>query len=362
MTTLYTVSNKKLRVWQCYTDDSEVVVVHGELGGKQVEKRYTAKPKNIGRANETTPEQQAALECEAKIVKQLKSGYFRNIEDAENHKPFQPMKAQDFKKHGHKLKFPAIFQAKLNGQRLMVDAQGDAWSKQGESLELPKHWEGVNELAVKSLGLDGEVYAGLVSEGGLSLQDIISAFRKENENTHKLQYWVYDIPVEGVTMRDRHDYLHALSTMVFETGNSNVRVMPGIIVHNMEEADALYEAVVKQGYEGCVYRNMDGLYEHDKRSYDMLKRKPRADGEAKALSYELDRNGEPVYTVEALNGEQVGVEFKLKMKKPLRGLESVSTVLEGCIRYEYEELSDAGVPLKACGIEIREMVQGEGRW
>lgn len=362
MTILYKFSNEKLRVWGCHAVDDEVIVIHGEADGKKVQKSYRTKAKNVGRANETTPEQQAILECEAKIVKQLKSGYFLTIEEAQDHKPFQPMKAQDFKKHDHKLKFPAIFQAKLNGQRLMVDAQGGAWSKQGESLELPKHWEAVDELAIKSLGLDGEIYAGLVSEGGLSLQDIISAFRKENENTHKLQYWVYDIPVEGVTMRDRHDYLHALSTLVFETGNSNVRVMPGIIVHNMEEADALYEAVVKQGYEGCVYRNMDGLYEHDKRSYDMLKRKPRADAEAKALSYELDRNGEPVYTVQALNGEQEGVEFKLKMKKPLRGLESVSTVLEGCIRYEYEELSDAGVPTKPVGIEMREVVNGEGRF
>ena len=83
MTILYTKQGNKLRQWQCFADGAEVVVIHGQVGGKQVEKRYTAEPKNQGRANATTVEEQALLEAEAKVVKQLKSGYSKMKEEAE---------------------------------------------------------------------------------------------------------------------------------------------------------------------------------------------------------------------------------------------------------------------------------------
>ena len=131
-------------------------------------------------------------------------------EEAQDFEPFEPLKAQPFTDFAHRVKFPCVAQAKFNGQRLMIDKNGNAWSKQGEPLELPAHWNGVRELAIQMQGLDGEIYAGLESEGGLSLQDIISAFRKSNANTPKLQYWVYDIPLKGVTFRERFDKLHNL--------------------------------------------------------------------------------------------------------------------------------------------------------
>ena len=71
MKTLYGKDSKgELRVWSIYTEGAEVIVKHGKLGGKVQEKRYTAETKNQGKANETTPEQQAILEAEAKYVKQ----------------------------------------------------------------------------------------------------------------------------------------------------------------------------------------------------------------------------------------------------------------------------------------------------
>ena len=83
MNTLYSKDSKgELRVWSIYTEGAEVVVKHGKLGGKVQEKRYTAEAKNQGKANETTPEQQAILEAEAKYVKQLKSGYFADKDEA----------------------------------------------------------------------------------------------------------------------------------------------------------------------------------------------------------------------------------------------------------------------------------------
>ncbi len=115
--TLYTKQGLKFRVWSVWTEGAEVVVEHGQLGGKLTQKRYTAEPKNVGRANATTAEGQATQEAEAKVVKQLKSGYYHTTEEATEHVEFTPMKAQNSDDYKHKLVFPCYIQPKLKDQR-----------------------------------------------------------------------------------------------------------------------------------------------------------------------------------------------------------------------------------------------------
>lgn len=348
MRTLYGKDSKgELRVWSVYTDGPDVVVKHGKLGGKIQEKRYPAEPKNIGKANETTPESQAVLEAEAKYVKQLKSGYFPTKEEALDFQEFTPMKAHNYKDYAARVTYPCYMQPKLNGQRLMIDKHGVAWSKQGEPLELPAHWVGVKELAIKLGGLDGEVYAGLESEGGLSLQRIISAFRKPNADTQKLQYWVYDLPVEK-SQEDRR-------TMLAGIHDTDVLVtLPGIIAESEADGDCFYEFCVNSKYEGVIYRNPTGTYEFGKRSYNLIKRKPRQTAEAKVLSVEKDRNNWGI--LQCIT--ETGVLFKCQMKvdagvKNYREYDNALELIDQYIEYEYEELSDDGVPTKPSGVQVR---------
>lgn len=71
------------------------------------------------------------------------------------------------------------------------------------------------------------------------------------------------------------------------------------------------------------------------------------------LSYTLDKNDEPVYTVRAVNGEQTGAEFKLKMKIPdgvviegrnYRDKANADSLVGQHIEYAWESLSDSKVP------------------
>ena len=55
-----------------------------------------------------------------------------------------------------------------------------------------------------------------------------------------------------------------------------------------------------------MYRNLDGLYEFGKRSYDLIKRKTFVDFEAIVLSVEKDKNDCGVLHCEAVNGKGVG--------------------------------------------------------
>ena len=348
MRNLYGKDSKgNLRMWCVYTDGSDVVVRHGILFGKIQEKRYATEPKNVGKANETTPEGQAVLEAEAKYVKQLKSGYFPTKEEALDFQEFTPMKAHSYKDYAAKVTYPCYMQPKLNGQRLMIDKHGVAWSKQGEPLELPAHWVGVKELAIQLGGLDGEVYAGLESEGGLSLQRIISAFRKPNTDTPKLKYYIYDLPT------DMPQHLRI--------GLLNQRIAPDSVVWSLgthitseETGEIYYQWCVDQGYEGTVYRMLDGEYEVGKRSYNLIKRKPRQTAEAKVLSVEKDRNNWGI--LQCIT--ETGVLFKCQMKvdageKNYREYDNALELIGQYIEYEYEELSDDGVPTKPSGVGVR---------
>lgn len=350
MKTLYGKDSKgELRIWSVYTDGPEVVVKHGKLGGKIQEKRYTAEPKNTGKANATTPEEQAILEAEAKYVKQLKSGYFVDKDDALAFEEFTPMKAQNYKDHSSKLRYPCIGQPKLNGLRLMFDRNGNAWSKQGEPCKIPEHWEGIREYAIAHGGLDGEVYAGLESNGGLSLQKIVSAFRKFNTDTPKLQYWLYDFPTE----QEQSQRISQVNTL---EKPECVVLSLGVWIKDESHADRYYEDKVREKYEGVVYRNRDGKYEFGKRSYNLLKRKPRQTTEAHVINIEKDRNGWGILHCELENG----VEFKCQMKvdagdKNYRLYENALELITQWIEFEFEELSDDGVPTKPVGIGIRKL-------
>lgn len=350
MKTLYSKDSKgDLRIWSIYTDGADVVVKHGKIGGKIQEKRYTTESKNVGKANQTTPAEQAELEAEAKYVKQLKSGYFPTKEEALDFQEFTPMKAHNYKDYASKVSYPCYMQPKLNGQRLMIDKNGVAWSKQGEPLELPNHWKGVKELAIQLGGLDGEVYAGLESEGGLSLQRIVSAFRKPNADTPKLQYWVYDLPIDSPQ--------NLRIGMVNTTPIINHIVWSlGVLVNSEAEGDVYYQKCVDAKYEGVVYRMLDGVYEFGKRSYNLIKRKPRQTAEAKVLSVEKDRNNWGILNCEM----ETGAKFKCQMKvdagkKNYREHDNALELIEKFIEFEYEELSDDGVPTKPVGVNIREL-------
>lgn len=366
-TTLYTKQGVKFRQWSCWVEGAEVVVEHGQMGGKLTQKRYTAEPKNVGRSNATTGEEQATQEAEAKVVKQLKGGYYHTIEEAADHVEFTPMKANDYKDFAHKVEYPCIVQPKLNGQRLMIDKNGVAWSKQGEPLELPNHWEGLREAAIELRGMDGEVYAGLESDGGLSLQQIISAFRKPNENTEKLQYWVYDLPWSGQNQQTRYN---AIIDHYRNEGLPKCVVIDAVgeEVSSEEEGDRFYAKCVVKGFEGVVYRNKEANYEFGKRSYNLIKRKPRLDAEAIVVSVTQDKNGDGVLLCQAVNGKQTGVQFECLMRKDAdpevnyRKYSNALLLIGKAITYEYEELSDKGVPTKPVSVALREMIGNEGRY
>ncbi len=72
-------SKGKIRFVEIYSNENRVIQKHGIIDGKVVYNESECVGKNIGKLNETSPEEQAILEANAKIVKKLDEGYFKSI-------------------------------------------------------------------------------------------------------------------------------------------------------------------------------------------------------------------------------------------------------------------------------------------
>ena len=195
------------------------------------------------------------------------------------------------------------------------------------------------------------MYAGLKNKGGLSLQKIISAFRKPNEDTHKLQYWVYDVPTnQEYSLRNK-----VLKSLSYRNQDWLV-IIEGKQINNSNEADMYFTEVIDEGYEGLVYRNYTGLYEFGRRSYDLLKRKKRQTIEATVISVEMDKNQWGILSCSI----ESGVEFKCQMRVDAgeinyRLYENASDLVGKTIEVEFEDFSDSGACQKPVGIGVREV-------
>ena len=116
--TLYQKTSKgEIQVWEIRTEGSQIITTYGLKDGKMQTATKTAKGKNVGRANETTPEEQAVLEAESMYKKKMDKGYFPTEEEAQNNLVLLPMLAVDWFKHSKKYTEDDRFavQPKLDG-------------------------------------------------------------------------------------------------------------------------------------------------------------------------------------------------------------------------------------------------------
>lgn len=281
MTTLYKKDSKeKIRVWKAYSDGPSIVQVSGLLDGKLVENRKDAKAKNIGRANETTPETQAKSEVESLILQKLDEGYFLTVSEAYSSSVMLPMLAKDYKKESHKINWKGgvYVQQKFDGMRCLAIIEKDGsvklMSRKGKEIDTVPHI--IKDLSnniskvhqdYAPLVLDGELYAH-----GESFQEQMRLIKKTGPDTEKIKFNVYDILANGapLSFRSRHNMLNeGFSDKAF----SHVVLAKTVIVYSENEMKDWHKEFLSEGFEGTMIRHGNSPYEVDKRSSSLLKYK-----------------------------------------------------------------------------------------
>jgi len=317
--TLYIRDSKgSARAWAVRTEGARIIVSYGRVGGAVNAKVTVAKPKNIGKANETTPEQQAMLEAQSKWTKQVqREDYNEDID--QSGLQLRPMLALDYLKVPHRVKWnEAGGQPKLDGLRLTVGNryvpngyvpdEFEMLTRKGETYHVPHLIKPcsdllnrVNEIAGGTcLALDGEAYIH-----GMPLQNIISRAKKYHKGlTEELQYHMFDLVIPGMPFRERH----AILTEAMMSCDFDPTVLQRVdYVEYQDEAHMklMHGKWVEMGYEGAMIRHLNSPYGIAQRSPDLFKYKEFHDDEFAIVDVWEDNNGNAMFTVEARDGQQL---------------------------------------------------------
>lgn len=255
-----------------------------KIGGEYVAKTVPVVGKNIGRSNETTPGQQAVLELDSRVNKQLDKGYVRTLAEASSPATNslglkKPMLAHPIDKvKPESIDWDnAYAQPKLDGHRCLVN--GIMYSRQGKEILLPHIREALGDYGLLDKGLDGELYVH-----GMLLQDIGSLVKKPREESKQLQYHVYDL-MRDTQYSERKAELHALVVQA-EAGGAPIRLVNTYKIVDRAELDLMHRQFLDQGYEGSILRHGLAHYEDDKRSNSLLKVKDFTDSEFEVIGVE----------------------------------------------------------------------------
>lgn len=269
-----------LRVWRVRAIGDEIVVDHGVFDGAISRAIRKATPKNVGRSNETTAEQQAILEADAMWKYKLERKYSLTPEAAQDIVPL-PMLAKDFKKAkvDYKANFGVDVQPKLDGVRAIARWEGDRIvliSRGGKAWTAVAH---INEAVAKILPKDSE-FDGEIYLHGKPFQWITSRAKKAHPDAIQLQYHIYDMPtVDGDDSLTFDQRSNRLFSLIPTYDWPVLKPVETISVYDERTVEKYHDNWVLAGYEGAIIRLRNGLYEYGHRSSSLLKLKKFDDAE-----------------------------------------------------------------------------------
>jgi len=299
--TLYArTSTGAVQQWTITVEDNHYTTTYGQKDGILV----TTLPsycdgKNIGKKNETSPQDQAIKEANSIYAKKLKEGYKEDINRIDEVTFFQPQLAKQFSKYMDRVVYPLAVEDKLNGTRCAI-TKGGAFSRTGEEYHCIDHIKAELEPLFAQnpeLVLDGELFNPLYRNQLNVITSLVSVNRKAKDVTDEdrqkakevVQFHVYDgmfYSIEGVgnITNDTIFMLRKEGLWKLVTGLEYVKYHDYDMVYTYDEIDNMMQKVKAENREGLVIKVLNAPYEN-KRSANMLKLKVFIDDEFQVIDY-----------------------------------------------------------------------------
>lgn len=308
----------KPNVWfACPNDGMSVTVYHGILGGaitteyfktmrlpeEDVRSRFDAKRKS-GYKYLSEIRDSHSLPVEEELI-QFITTYMPEIRTNAEGKTLA-MLAKTFDNENNKLFKKQnwfLAQWKINGLRCFVRAEetndlfkpirlvfqsreGEIWNSlpylEEDLLDIIPDWM-LKQMCYEQIVLDGEVYIP-----GFTVNQINHAVKDVKAPENKLvQYWCYDIAVDGLTAESRHMFLYDNLKEWIPDWHQKVEhinnkkcfvLLPTQIVTDEDRAVTLRNRYIDMGFEGLILRNPIMDYQFGKRNLSMIKYKKATDG------------------------------------------------------------------------------------
>jgi len=354
--------------WEIGTEGNVIVTKWGQVGGKIQETRDEVKEgKNVGKANETSPKQQAEAEATSQWEKKLKKGYVKSLDAADAGEVddvieggISPMLAKRFDEHGDKIIYPAYVQPKFDGHRCIaiIDRKGQAtlWSRTRkpitglphiiEALEGLEYWDSKGDVV-----LDGELYNHDYKN---KFEELTSFIRnpEPKEGHEVVQYHIYDVADATREYHRRNDLLN----LYVPTKGPLVRVKTDL-ASDEDELMLAFESCVAKGYEGAMVRNMDGKYVN-KRSVDLQKIKEFQDDEFEIVDVEEGRGklaGKAIFVCENKQGTRFNAKMKGNQDNLAKYFKKPALAVGRMLTVQYQGLTGKnGVPRFPVGLRFKE--------
>lgn len=321
--------NGAVQFWRISVKGNRIITRFGQVGTTSPQKdvEIIESGKNIGRANETTPEQQALAEAQARHTKKLdREAYTLDESGIKIGGPPVPMLAHTYEKHGHKLQFPCYANPKLDGSRCVAvkgsDGKVTLYSRKGTIFTSVPHINRALEDGPDFCWLDTELYSHQYKD---NFEHIIHLIKQQVpcEGHDEVELHVFDV-IRDEPYRDRLKWLRQwfrLRDEQVDRASQSIQMVEAIKIKDRDQIEEAYDRYADQGYEGVMLRSATHHYEHS-RSYGLLKHKKFIDGEFEIIDVKRGRGRmkkHGVFVCLAISGNK----FSAKMEGRLGALKKI---------------------------------------
>jgi len=270
----------KKRFWKIWIEKEdnlyflkrEYGIIHGKI----------TKPNPI----EMNDEKKIITKANMLFKKKKESGFYESKQKKKQTKqnmilPMGAHKLDDFK---HKLIYPVCVQKKLDGYRCLSNRNQNnneitlytrTMKKYLYMEQIKNELKQIKELT-SNIYMDGELYFH-----GKKLHNIGSVLRKKyiNENDiqkmNEIEYYIFDmfdIEHMEMTFQQRYQWLSDLFQK-YHSVFQKIKLVSCVSCKNEKEIEEENQKYLFEGYEGVIVRNWNGLYELNKKSYNVLRTK-----------------------------------------------------------------------------------------
>jgi DNA ligase-1 len=242
----------------------------------------------------------------------------------------------------HRYPKPWIVQPKLDGLRATYSHKEGLLSSSRATFEsVPEIVKELRQLDIGNVSLDGELYCH-----NISFQSICSLVKRTttlHEDREKINFTIFDTK-EEVPQSARLIFINSLPQSKY------IKILPSFECYNIDEVFNYLNKFIREGYEGIIIRNPQGIY-RETRSTDIMKYKPTMSEvytiEGHCQEYSIE--GEPKDSLGSFicwteEGEvfNVGSGFT---KEEREVYWSIRSSLKGRkVNVKFQELTERGVP------------------
>ena len=345
---LYKVSKDDgMQIWSISVIDSVIQIAYGRLGGAQQIQTENVERGLAGR----TLKEQVLSRVRSRINKQLDRGYKKTIDEARTSVGLdasgniKPMLAHPYKRVSRIDWNNAFIQPKYDGHRMLAqkrDGSIVAWSRLGKPITQVKHiFSVLKDILVEGDIVDGELYLH-----GTPLQTITSWIKREQLNTQKLVYIVFDT-VSSSPFEERLTYIRSLGARPPVIIAPTQRIGVGF---NLTENVNL---LIREGFEGGILRHGTSGYEIGVRSSHLVKVKKSMDSEFKCVGVHKSKDGWAILELETTSGSRFGASAPGSVAEKTEVLENPQKYIGKVVTVEYSQLTKDGIPFHPVAVRWR---------